>query len=191
MATVLYELSAIVEDDLSSSLEEISSALGLGEYEVERAFAATYERYRRGEITQWQHWEDFASRLGLEDVELFGTYAAHTAVVDHELLGWIRGQQNWKLGLISSATPDFVGQFRKDLELDRLFRVSTVDPDLETNKTYSALLSTAASRLQESVVDCHLVAKKPGHIKDAEALGIHVIDLSNTSDYAAAFRVIA
>lgn len=191
MPTVLYELSAIVEDDLTSSLEEISTSLGRGEYEVEQAFVATHKRYQSGQITQWQHWEDVASRLGLDDVELFGTYAAHTAVVDHELLGWIRGQQNWKLGLVSDATPDYVGQFRKDLELDRLFRVSVIDSDLEANKTYGALLGTAAARLQARQDDCWLVARKSHHLEEGRTCGMQVIDLSHTSDYAAAFRAVA
>lgn len=187
---VLYDLGTIVRDDLVGHSEEIADALGRDEYAVENALQASAPRYIRGEISQGAHWEDAIARLDSEDFDTLATYAQHYADIDIELLGWIRGQQTWKTGLVSDATPDFVGHFRRELKLDRLFRVHVIESETAGAEDYAALLKTAAGRLQTEPRNVWFIDRKPAHLDAAASIGMRTIDLKASPDYASAFRVI-
>jgi hypothetical protein len=185
---ILYELEALVRDDLTRETAGLAEALGREEAEVTSAIVATKDRYDRGEISQSQHWGETALKLALDDVELLSAFAIKGAEVDRELLGRIRAQSPvMTLGLVSEATPDFVGYFRQTYQLDDLIHVHVIGSELDEERDYRGLLELSADRLQAKPARIHFVDRKAVHLKVAADLGFREIDLSNDPDLKAAF----
>lgn len=187
----LYDLAALVTDDLTATADGIAEAVGRNPAEVVDILTPTAPRYRRGEITQTEHWEDVAFRLGLDDTELLADFALASAHIDSEILGRIRVQAGiMTLGLISDATPDWVGHYRRILKLDELFNAHIIGSELDEEQTYSQLLATSATRLQATAADVTFIDRKPVHLETATALGMPTINLGTTTDYKSAFSVL-
>ncbi len=189
--TVLYDLGVLVHDNLLPQAEALAESLGRGSEEIERAIAASLPRYQSGAINQHTHWELIAAQLGLEESELFYNYAELGAIVNQQLLGRVRVQSpQMQLGLVSDATPDWVGHWRKELQLDRLFAAHIIESDLFEEKSYAELLTLAAERLQRPLAEVWFVDDKPEHLVAAKTLGMPLIDLSAKTDYAHAFAAL-
>ncbi len=185
---VLYELDALAEDDLNLAAEELAEAVERPVDAVREAVAASRERYERGEITQSAHWGQVALKLALEDIETIGAFALQSARFNRELLGRIRAQSPlMTLGLISDATPDWVGHWRKTYQLDELLHVHIIGSELDEERDYRGLLTLAAERLQAQPTNVHFVDRKPAHLELARALGMWTIDLSAVPDLKTAF----
>ena len=187
---LLYELDAVVTDDLSPHLSAIAEDLDRDRKSIERALSASGPRYAGGEISQSLHWEDAAFKLGLDSTDVFEAYSLNTAVTDREILGRIRAQAPAAvIGLISDATPDWVGHWRQVHQLDRLVSASVIGSELDTELTYPQLLRLAAERLQTKPEQIWFVARKAEHIGHAKAVGMKTIDL-RSGDYRALFAPI-
>lgn len=185
---VLYELDALAEDDLNLAAEELAEAVERSEDSVRAAIAASRERYERGEITQSAYWGQIALKLALEDIETIGAFALQGARFNRELLGRIRAQSPlMTLGLISDATPDWVGHWRKTYQLDELLHVHVIGSELDEARDYRGLLALAAERLQAAPADVHFIDRKPVHLELARALGMRTIDLAAVPDLKTAF----
>lgn len=191
MATVLYDLGALVRDDLRPQSKAIAESLGRDEVPVDNAIEASADRYAEGEITQGQHWEQIALRLGLPDTDTLAAYAENTAEVDKELLGRVRAQSPAHvMGLVSDATPDWVGEFRKEHQLDQLFRAHIIDSELAGSHTYRQLLELAAKRLQAAPPEVFFVDRRQAHLKAAADASMRLIDLNVSPNYQVAFAVL-
>ena len=83
--TILYDLGAVVTDDLSLSAEDIAEGLERQVDEVTDAIAGSKPAYDRGEITQVEHWGRVALKLALEDVDILQAFAINAAVVDQQV----------------------------------------------------------------------------------------------------------
>ena len=189
---VLYELDSLVEDDLSRETEELAEAVERSEDAVRVAIEASRERYERGEITQATHWGEIALKLALEDVEVIGAFALNSAVFNQELLGRIRAQSPlMTLGLISDATPDWVGHWRKTYQLDELLHVHVIGSELDEERDYRGLLELSAERLQTEPATVHFVDRKPAHLELAREVGMQTIDLAAGLDLKTAFAELA
>lgn len=188
---VLYELDALVEDDLTRVTDELAEAVERSEAAVQAAIADSRERYERGEITQAAHWGQIALKLALEDTEVIGAFALNSAEFNQELLGRIRAQSPiMTLGLISDATPDWVGHWRKTYQLDELLHVHVIGSELEeehAGRDYRGLLELSAERLQSETGNVHFVDRKPAHLELARELGMQTIDLAGAPDLKTAF----
>ena len=187
---LLYELDALVTDDLTPHAATIAEDLGRDEEAVTKALAASRPRYAAGEISQALHWEDAAFKLGLDDTDVFEAYSLNTAATDAAALGRLRAQAPGAvIGLVSDATPDWVGHWRQIHQLDRLVSASIIGSELDTELTYPELLKLAAERLQSPATAVWFVAKKPYHLEQARTIGMKPIDL-RSGDYAAAFAPV-
>lgn len=190
-STLLYELDALVTDNLAAETAELAEALERSEDEVIGAVAKKQPDYEAGTLSQGAYWSEVALELALEDVELLSAFAIKSAHVNSELLGRIRAQSPiMTLGLVSDATPDFVGHFRKTYQLDELLHVHIIGSELDEERDYRGLLKLSAERLQAQPADVHFVDRKPVHLKLAGELGMPTIDLSQTADYRTAFSAI-
>lgn len=193
--TLLYELEALVTDDVSGSLPELAEALERDEHPVEQAILADKAKYDAGEISQSAYWSSIALKLALEDIEIIGAIAMNAAEVDRELLGRIRAQSPVAtLGLISDATPDWVGHFRKTYQLDELIHVHVIGSELDEEHAgldYPGLLKLSAERLQAKPSEISFVDRKPAHLKQAAETGYRTIDLNAAPDLKTAFAGIA
>lgn len=192
--TLLYELDSLVRDDLSGSISELAEAVERDEHPVEQAVRAELSKYDAGEISQAAYWGSIALKLALEDIEVIGTVAMNAAEVDLELLGRIRAQSPMAtLGLISDATPDWVGHFRKTYQLDELIHVHVIGSELDEEHAgldYRGLLKLSAERLQAKAGEISFVDRKPVHLKLASEVGYRTIDLAGTPDLKTAFSGI-
>lgn len=185
---VLYELSALVQDDLGRVTDELAEAVERSEDAVRTAIDASHDRYERGEITQAAHWGQIALKLALEDTELIGAFALNSAEFNQELLARIRAQSPiMTLGLVSDATPDWVGHWRKTYQLDELLHVHVIGSELDEERDYRGLLSLSAERLQTTPDDIHFVDHKSAHLELARGVGMQIIDLAKTPDLKTAF----
>lgn len=190
-STLLYDLGALVTESLVDQAPGLAEALGRPEPEVTGIIAKTAGRYASGEITQAAHWEDAAFYLGLDDTDLLGDFALAGATVDRELLGRARVQAGtMTIGLVSDATPDWVGHFRRTLKLDDLFHANIIGSELDEEQSYSQLLGLAAARLQAHPGEVWFVDRKPAHLTTATAVGMRGIDLATAPDYRAAFAAL-
>jgi FMN phosphatase YigB (HAD superfamily) len=188
--TLVYDLGALVVDDLRPAAGELAEALVREPGEIDAALAPSLPRYIRGEISQNDHWEDAAAALGLEDVELFGAFAIKFARVDEALLGRLRGQHGRvTLGLVSDATPDWVGHWRKTWSLDRLVAAPVISFEHAERRPYVDLLKTAQGRLGNPET-LTLVDRKAAHWEAARGVGFGVIEIRSDTDYATAFAGI-
>jgi hypothetical protein len=191
---ILYELDVLVTDDLSGSVSQLAEAVEREEHPVEQAVLAEKKKYDRGEITQSEYWGGIALKLALEDIEVIGAIAQNGAEFDLELLGRIKAQSPLAtLGLISDATPDWVGHWRKTYQLDELIHVHVIGSELEeehAGRDYRGLLELSAERLQGKPADIAFVERKPAHLKIASDLGYQGIDLGNVPDLKTAFAGI-
>jgi beta-phosphoglucomutase-like phosphatase (HAD superfamily) len=173
--TILYGLGVIVLDDLSLSVDDIAEGLERSPDDVAAAIADSKPAYDRGEITQVEHWGRAALKLALEDVDVLQAFAINAATVDQQVLGKIRVQSaSHVLGLVSDATPDFVGQFRKRYQLDELLHVHVIGSELDEERDYAGLLRLSAERLQATPGDITFVDRKPAHVEAARTLGFRV-----------------
>lgn len=189
--TLLYELNTLVSDDLSQCTSELAEAVERDEHPVEQAVLATKDRYDRGEISQSDYWGGIALKLALEDIEVIGAVAQNGAEMNQELLGRIRAQSPLcTLGLISDATPDWVGHFRKTYHLDELIQVHVIGSELEeehAGRDYRGLLELSAERLQATPSEIAFVGRKSAQLKLAGEVGYRNIDLANVPDLKTAF----
>lgn len=189
--SLIYDLSALVSEDLLGSLDDIAEALDRPVAEIEPALVASAPAYARGEIAQGDYWADIALKLVLEDIDVPATYALRSAEVDSLLMGFIRAQSPlMTLGLVSDSTPDWVGHWRQQLRLDELFHAGIIDSDLSAQQDYPSLLRLAAERVQRKPAETFLVSKKPAHLEHGRSLGMRLIDLHATTDYRTAFAVV-
>ncbi|MSU75976.1 hypothetical protein EXS54_00650 [Patescibacteria group bacterium] len=192
--TILYELDTLVTDDLTASISQLAEAVERDEHPVEQAVLADKEKYERGEITQSEYWGSIALKLALEDIEVIGAIAQNESDVNMELLGRIRAQSPLcTLGLISDATPDWVGHFRKTYQLDELIHVHVIGSELDEEHAgldYRGLLKLSAERLQGKPADIAFVDQKSAHLKIAKDVGYRNIDLANVPDLKTAFAGI-
>ena len=185
---LLYELDALARDDLGRVADELADAVERPEASVHAAIDDSRARYERGEITQAAHWGQIALKLALEDIEVIGAFALNSAELDHELLGRIRAQSPvMTLGLVSDATPDWVGHFRKTYQLDELLHVHVIGSELDEERDYRGLLALSAERLQATPAAVRFVDRKPVHLQTARELGFQTIDLSAAPDLRTAF----
>lgn len=176
--TVLYDLGALIQENLLAEIPEMAELLGHAETEVEAAVQGKADEYATGRITQGEYWSDVAARLLLEDLEVPATYALRNAVVDTKLLGYIRAQSPVRvIGLVSDATPDWVGHWRKLYGLDKLFAVHIIDSELGTHHSYVELLKLAAERLQSAPSDVSFLDRTPAHLEAARNVDMTVLDL--------------
>ncbi len=189
---VLYDLSALVSENLQKSAEEIADALEMSPVDIERTIGRAAPKYASGKISQGDYWADIAGQLLLEDLEVPAVYALRKAVVNEALLSRIRVQSaHLVLGLVSDATPDWVGHWRKQLSLDKLLHVHVIDSELDRHHQYGELLKLCAERLQRQPTEVTFVAEKPAHLETARALGMPVIVAGPETDYRAAFAALA
>lgn len=171
----IYDLSVVINDDLSPNAEEIAENLGLDAEAAQRALSVSAPRYAVGEISQGAHWDDVAFKLGQEDTDLLAAFAERDAAVDQQILAKIRTQQaTMTLGLVSDATPDWVGHWRRTLKLDQLFAVHIIGSELEHQRTYQGLMELAASRLQKPPQEIMFYSRKPAHNETASSLGMQL-----------------
>lgn len=185
---LLYELDALARDDLSRVAEDLAEAVERSEDAVRAAIEDSRERYERGEITQAAHWGQVALKLALEDVEVIGAFALNSAELDRELLGRIRAQSPvMTLGLVSDATPDWVGHWRKTYQLDELLHVHVIGSELDEERDYRGLLTLSAERLQTTPANVRFVDRKSAHLTVAREASLQTIDLSATPDLKTAF----
>ena len=185
---LLYELDALARDNLGRVADELADAVERPEASVRAAIDDSHARYERGEITQAAHWGQIALKLALEDIEVIGAFALNSAEIDHELLGRIRAQSPvMTLGLVSDATPDWVGHFRKTYQLDELLHVHVIGSELDEERDYRGLLALSAERLQAKPAAVRFVDRKPVHLQTAREVGFQTIDLSAASDLKTAF----
>lgn len=190
--TILYDLSAIIEEDLVPQSEAVAEAVEREPEAVARAMTAPGARYARGELSQGAYWDQIALSLGLEDTDVLAAYSENGARVDSELLARIRAQAaTHTLGLLSDATPDWVGRWRQEHQLDRLFSVHIIDSELAGQHSYDQLLKLAAERLQATPGEVWFVDRKPAHLAAAQQVGMHPIDLAGTPDYRRAFAALS
>lgn len=191
-SALLYDLGALINENLGQATEAIAEALELSEENVGKAIDLNTPAYDEGEISQGTYWERVAASLDVEDSELIAAFALQTAVVNQSLLAHVRTQsKRMVLGLLSDATPDWVGHFRRQLRLDKLFHAHIIDSELEVaSRSYDDLLRLSAERLQRQPTEVTFIDTKSKHLSAAEALGMDVINLADTADYTQAFRVI-
>ncbi len=181
--TILYDLGAIVRDDLGQATESIAEGLERSEEDVVAAIADSQPAYDRGEITQSEHWGRVAMRLALEEIETLSMFAINGAEVEQSVLGRIRVQSpTHVLGLVSDATPDFVAHFRKRYQLDELLHVHVIGSELDERRDYAGLLKLAAERLQHPREGLPFVDIRPAHLETAKGLGMRPMDISQGSD---------
>lgn len=187
---LLYELDAVVTDDLTPQVSALAEDLQRDDDSVSRAIAASRPRYASGEISQPLHWEDTAFKLGLDHTDLLEAYSLNTAEIDREILGRIRAQAELAVvGLVSDAAPDWVGHWRQQLQLDRLVEVAIIGSELDTERSYKELLELSAQRLQAKPAEVWYVARKPVQLETAKSLGMKAIDL-RSGDYPALFKPV-
>lgn len=185
--TVLYELDAVISDDLTPAYEALGEALDRSEESLAVVVGRFSGPYGRGEISQGVFWNEIAAELGMANTDVVATHAFNAAQIAQPILGRIRAQSDrFRLGLVSDATPDWVGHWRKTLELDRLVHVHVIGSDFAVEQTYPDLLRIAAERLLAKPADVWFVDAKPAHLEAARKLGMRTIDLS-TEDPATAF----
>lgn len=193
--TLLYELATLVVEDLSTSIPELAEAVERDEHPVEVAVLAEKQRYDRGEISQADYWGSIALKLALADIETIGTVALNAAEINRELLGRIRAQSPvCTLGLVSDATPDWVGHFRKTYQLDELIHVHVIGSELDEEHAgldYRGLLDLSAERLQAKPSEIFFIDKKLAHLALAGEIGYRKIDLTRATDLKSAFSGIA
>ncbi len=176
--TILYDLSAIVHDDLAAEAGTIAETLERSEDDVIAAVAESKPAYDRGEITQSEHWGQVALKLALEEIDTLSMFAINGAEVEQSVLGRIRVQSpTHVLGLVSDATPDFVGHFRKRYQLDELLHVHVIGSELDENRDYPGLLKLSAERLQHPREGLPFVDIKPVHLETAKGLGMRPFDV--------------
>ncbi|MEX2209857.1 MAG: hypothetical protein WD846_03155 [Patescibacteria group bacterium] len=176
--TILYDLSVIVRDDLTSQAEDIAEALERPEDDVAAAIADSKPAYDRGEITQSEHWGGIALKLALEETDTLSMFAINGAEMEQSVLGRIRVQSpTHVLGLVSDATPDFVGHFRKRYQLDELLHVHVIGSELDENRDYPGLLKLSAERLQHPREGLPFVDVRPAHLETAKGLGMRPFDV--------------
>jgi len=189
--TLLYDLGALITESLVDQAPGLAEALGRSEPEVTAIIAKTAVRYANGEITQAAHWEDAAFYLGLDDTDLLSDFALAGATVDQALLGRARVQAStMTVGLVSDATPDWVGHFRRTLKLDDLFHANIIGSELDEEQSYAQLLSLAAARLQAPPGEVWFVDRKPVHLAAARGVSMKGIDVGSAPDYKTAFAVL-
>jgi FMN phosphatase YigB (HAD superfamily) len=187
---ILYELDAIIPDDLSRAAEPLAEYLDRSEESVREAITKTAGPYLTGETNQYAYWESLAEHLGLAEAEILGGFAINAAEADAAVLGRIRGQsERCLLGLVSDATPDWVSHFRQKYQLDRLLHVHIINSDFAIEKPYPKLLRTAAERLNADPAQIRFVASKERQLHIAQELGFRTVDAR--SDLAAAFTDLA
>ena len=186
---ILYELDAIVPDEPRAMAGPLAEYLERDEDTIAGEIGAAAE-YIDGRSNQGAFWEDVAERLGLAEAELLGGFAINAATARQDLLGRIRVQKSRALlGLVSDATADWVGHFRKALELDRLIQVHVINADFAIEKPYDKLLRTAAERLNTDPGQVRFVAAKPHQLQTARDLGFQTVNAH--SDLATAFSDLA
>lgn len=187
---ILYELDALVPDDPALMAGPLAEYLDRDEDTVAQEIVAAGAEYVDGRSNQGAFWEAVAERLGLAEAELLGGFAINAASARQDLLGRARVQKSRALlGLVSDATADWVGHFRKTLELDRLLQVHVINADFAIEKPYDRLLKTAAERLNTDPDRIRFVAAKPHQLSVAAGLGYQTVDANN--DLAAAFTDLA
>lgn len=188
MANLLYDLGALVRDDLELAIPELTEAAGRDEAGIEKALAALAPAYADGSVSQGVYWADCAGRLDLEDIGLLEAGALNTAEVNQALLAHVRMQvTRTTVGLLSDATPDWVGHWRRQLKLDELLHVHIIESELEERHNYPELLSVAVKRLGGSPAGVTFIDRKPSHLNHARDLGLPVITLDETTDYRKIF----
>ncbi|MDP9211743.1 MAG: hypothetical protein M3N59_00470 [bacterium] len=169
--TILYDLGAIVRDDLTAQAENIAEALERDAEEVAAAITESKPAYDRGEITQSEHWGRVALKLALEEIDTLSMFAINGTEVEQSVLGRIRVQSpTHVLGLVSDATPDFVAHFRKRYQLDELMHVHVIGSELDERRDYTGLLKLAAERLQHPQEGLSFVDVRPVHLEAAKGL---------------------
>lgn len=189
---LVYDLGTLISDDLSDTADAIAEALERSEESVAEAINRNAARYRQGRLTQGTYWETIADELGLEETDLLATHALNAAVVDRELLGRVRAQAPaHRLGLLSDATPDWVGHWRQTLELDKLFHSSVIGSDFDEARSYRDLLTISAERLQAAPGETYFVDRAAAHLETAAAAGMRTINLSQSHGYREAFAVLS
>lgn len=189
--TVLYDLSAIVDEDIRLAAEEIADTLDMSPSDIGRVLERGHGPYAQGLTTQGEYWSDIAAQLLLEDLEVPAVYALRQARIDQKILGYIRAQSPLMvLGLVSDATPDWVGHWRKELKLDKLLHAHIIDSELGSHHTYAELLKLAAARVQRPANEVTLVDRKPAHLETARSLGMHTVPVSDGMDYGAAMATL-
>lgn len=190
--TVVYDLGALIVESLAAQAAGIAETLGRRKPEVAGILGQAAPRYAAGEITQAEYWEDAAFRLGLDDTELLGDFVLAGAVVNQELLGRVRVQAGaMTLGLVSDATPDWVGHWRRLLKLDKLFHANIIGSELDGQQSYAQLLELSAGRLQAKPAEVWFVDNKRAHLQTAQSRHMQVIGLSPDTDYRSAFSRLA
>jgi FMN phosphatase YigB (HAD superfamily) len=183
---ILYELDAIIPDDLTRAAEPLAEYLDRSEDSILEAIRAESGPYLKGEMNQVAFWEKLAERLGLAEAELLGGFAINAATADPIVLGRIRAQSDrCLLGLVSDATPDWVSHFRQKYQLDRLLHVHIINSDFAIEKPYPKLLRTAAERLNADPDQIRFVASKDAQLTQAGQLGFRTVDARG--DLVAAF----
>ena len=188
--TVLYELDAIVPDDFALAAGPLAEYLDTDEDSLLAKITQAGVDYSAGRSNQGAYWEALAVELGLAEPELLGGFAINAAQSNQTILGRIRAQSpRAVLGLVSDATADWVGHFRKQLNLDRLIHVHVINADFAIEKPYDKLLLTAAERLNAKPDAIRFVANKPYHLEIGKSLGFQTI--AADSDLATAFRDLA
>lgn len=180
--TILYDLGAIVRDDLAAQAASIAEALERDEEAVAAAIAESKPAYDQGEITQSEHWGRVALKLALEEIDTLSMFAINSAEVEQSVLGRIRVQSpTHVLGLVSDATPDFVAHFRKRYQLDELIHVHVIGSELDEHRDYAGLLKLSAERLQHPREGLAFVDVRPAHLEAAKDLGMRPMDIAKPS----------
>lgn len=191
-ASALYDLSVLVSDDLRPAAAEIAETLEMSPHDIERILEQGYQPYAKGETTQGDYWSRIAAQLLMEDLEVPAVYAIRGAQVNEKILGYIRTQSpRLVLGLVSDATPDWVGHWRKELKLDELLHAHIIDSELGSHHTYQELLKLSAERVQRPPKEVTFVGTKQTHLETARSMGMQTIEITAHTDYPAVMAPLA
>lgn len=175
---VLCDLGALVRENLLSQTAEIAAALERPESEIVPIVEREAAAYAEGRISQGDYWSDIAGSLLLDDLDVPAVYGERSAETEPTVLGAFRGYQTRIVsGLVSDATPDWVGLWRKTYALDKLFDVSVIGSEVAEKIEYVELLKLAASRVQREPRQITFVDYKSAHLQGAASLGMTTVDI--------------
>ncbi len=184
---IIFDLGGVLLRTANySSRDQLADRLGMSRHALEEFIfgGESGDRAQRGEITVREHWEVLRKRINCSPEEfqaLLDQFFAQDEL-DQDLVSYVRKlHKSYKTALLSNAWDDLRQVIAQKWHFEDAFDSMIISAEVKLAKPDPRIFKLALERLGVGAGEAILVDDFPRNVKQAKALGLHVIRFQTAS----------